>query len=88
MKRPYQGNKMKKFITILMMGALLFIAGCTSNTEYGECIGVAQEHNPDLKYEYDLTNIVIAIIFSETIIVPVIIIATDLKCPTGKASKQ
>lgn len=72
---------MKKFFALL---ALLAFSACTSKTEYGPCVGVLDEPDPALTYKADAGNIVLAIIFSETIIVPAIVIASELKCPVGQ----
>lgn len=73
---------MKKIITISMLIALL--SGCTTKTEYGECIGVLDDKKPELIYKLDTTNAVLGIVFVETIFVPVIVLANETQCPVGK----
>jgi hypothetical protein len=77
-----KGNSMKKILLIAL--AAMFLAGCTSHTEYGECIGVADDKDPALHYKIDVWNAVLAGIFFETIVVPVVVLATEISCPVGK----
>ena len=68
-----------KLIAILLVASAL--AGCTSKNEYGECIGAFDEKKPGVEYKLSAWNTVLAVIFSETIIVPVIVIANETRCP-------
>lgn len=64
--------------------ALLFsliLCGCTSSTTYGECVGITDDGMPDRVYKTSTWNVAMAIIFSELIIVPIVVVATELKCP-------
>ena len=64
----------------------LFIAGlpgCTGHTEYGECIGAFDDNDPHLVYAASGWNIFLAIVFSETILVPAIVVISEVKCPRG-----
>jgi hypothetical protein len=62
----------------------LTLSGCTSSTEYGECVGITDQKDPTLRYEYNAGNVIVAVAFSETIIIPVIVIFSNLKCPIAK----
>jgi hypothetical protein len=73
---------MKKIIAIAAIGFAL--AGCTSKTEYGECIGVLQDKKPDLEYKLSVWNTFLAVVFSETIVVPVVVVANEHSCPVAK----
>lgn len=73
---------MSKFLSLLL--ALSLFTGCTSSTDFGECIGILDKKLPGLKYEYDIGNIIVAMVFSETLIVPGIVIFKQLECPEGK----
>lgn len=64
---------------------VLFLAGCQSKTDFGSCIGINDKKNPKVEYRYSTQNIVIGIIFSETIIVPVVVVLDSLECPIGPA---
>lgn len=70
-----------------MIGILLaaLLAGCTTSTEFGECVGIADDdRDPGLVYKLSAWNIVLAVIFCETIVVPVIVIADEISCPVAK----
>lgn len=71
---------MKKFIAI----AALVLSGCTSVTNYGACVGVADEKNPDLVYKLDAGNIIVAVLFSELIAPPIIVLADETFCPVAR----
>ena len=70
---------MKKMILSTL--AALSLAGCTTQTEYGPCVGISDEKNPNLVYKIDVTNAVLGIVFIETIIVPIVILADETFCP-------
>lgn len=73
---------MKK--TALLLIAALLLTGCTARTEYGDCIGVADEQDPALVYKLDIWNIVVGILFVETIVVPAVVLANQTFCPVDK----
>lgn len=73
---------MKKII--LCAAIAIIAAGCTTKTEYGECIGVLQDKKPDLEYKLSGWNTFLAIVFSETIVVPIVVVADEFQCPVGK----
>lgn len=75
-------SRLKKIIPLLL--ATFLFTACTSSTKHGECIGALSTPDPTLRYEYDLGNIILAVIFSETIVVPLIVVFDDLKCPVGE----
>ena len=76
---------MKKFICGLMLAfTLLTVTGCTSSTAAGPCIGAFDDKDPTLNYKMNGWNVAMAIIFSETIIVPVLVVVDETLCPTGK----
>ena len=72
---------MKKLIAAL---ALIALAGCTSQTAYGTCIGAFDEGDPKLVYKTNVWNVAMGVIFFEFIIPPVIVIADETKCPVGR----
>lgn len=69
---------MKTTIAILM--ALALLAGCTSRNEYGECIGAFDDKKPGVDYKLSVWNTVMAVIFVETIVVPVVVVANQARC--------
>jgi hypothetical protein len=62
---------------------LLLLVGCTSNTQYGKCIGLNGQEDPKLEYEYSAFNIGVGLVFVETIIVPLVVAFDELKCPVS-----
>lgn len=75
---------MKNMILLVLLVFSLVMSGCDTRTQYGECIGVLEDPDPSLVYSYDYGNILIGAIFSETLVVPAIVIADCYKCPTSK----
>lgn len=73
---------MKKIIAICALTALF--SGCTSSTQYGECVGVLQDKKPDLEYKLSIWNTLLAVVFSETVVVPIVVVANEHSCPVGK----
>lgn len=68
----------------LLIVLLCLTTGCvTTKTEYGSCVGFADQKDPKLTYNYSGWNLFIAALLSETIIVPVFIAAKLLECPAG-----
>ena len=72
---------MKKILMIACMVALL--AGCTTRTQYGECVGIGDDKNPTLHYKADVWNVFLGIVFVETVIVPLVVVFDELECPVG-----
>ena len=74
---------MKNLLMTLVL-AMSFV-GCTSSTVHGPCIGLISqdERDPELHYKYSIVNIVLAVVFSETLVVPLIVILDNLECPVG-----
>lgn len=70
---------MKKLMIVALLAVML--SACTERTEFGECIGVNGPEVPELVYAYDAWNIAMGVIFSETIIVPIIVVLDGYKCP-------
>lgn len=78
---------MRRLLAVTALAAML--TGCTMDNEYGACKGFANESekDPNLKYEVKTMNIVLAVIFSETIFWPVLTGAFWVWCPTGPVKK-
>jgi hypothetical protein len=74
----------KKFSILLVL--MLTLSGCTNHTNYGKCVGVMDTEDPAKEYAVSYWNCFLGFIFSETIIVPAVVILTDLKCPVGDVS--
>lgn len=74
---------MKKVIALVVLATAL--SGCTSKNEFGNCIGAFDDKKPGVEYKLSTWNTVLAVIFSETIIVPVLVIANETRCPINDA---
>lgn len=72
---------MKKLAIVLM---ILSTSACTSKTQYGVCIGLNGDEQPNLKYQYSVWNIGMAMLFSSLILPPIFVALDEYKCPVGK----
>ena len=60
------------------------LAGCTTRTQYGECVGIDDaDRIPTLHYKVETWNIIWAVIFFETIVVPIVVALDATYCPVG-----
>jgi predicted small secreted protein len=73
---------MKKLIALVLL--VIMVAGCTFNTEHGSCIGIQEQENPKYRYQVPAWNVVAAVIFVETLFVPLVVLLSDFKCPMEK----
>ena len=71
------------FISLLPVLSYVGYSLHTKSNEYGECIGINEPEEINLNYEASKRNILISIIFIPSILVPSMIVANDLYCPTG-----
>ena len=86
---------MRIIIIILIIAALCGVGlhSCSSNdaidgvkySTYG-IINESEMKNPNIRYEISTLSVVLAVVFSETIIVPIYIIGWDLFEPVGKVN--
>lgn len=76
---------MKKFTVALMLCLFTFAAsGCRTSTDYGECIGVQDDKNPNLEYHVSVRNTVLGLLFIQAFMIPTAIwLFADFQCPTG-----
>ena len=61
----------------------IVLSGCTSHTEFGPCIGIGEEKNPNLVYKVSAQNLVVGIVFFQLIAPPVIVAIDEFYCPVG-----
>ena len=76
---------MKKVIALVAIAAAL--SGCTSKNEFGNCIGAFDDKKAGVEYRLSVWNTVLAVVFSETIIVPVLVVANETRCPISAPAK-
>lgn len=73
---------MKKFIMLALLTVML--SACTEVTEFGDCIGIGSKtEDPELIYEYNALNIAVGVILAETVIVPIVVLLDQIKCPVA-----
>ncbi len=70
---------MKKALAGMLVA--LFVSGCTTENSKGECVGILDHKAPGTKYEFSVWNVVLGLVFSETIIVPIYVVGKALECP-------
>ncbi len=70
----------KKFLVFSLMLCFL-VSGCTTSTRCGECVGLNGTEKVGVVYKYNALNIALAIIFFETVFVPVVVALDCVKCP-------
>ena len=68
------------FIAIMVMAVQSVY---TSETPYGDCLGLGETQTDSLVYEVPTGNVIVGIILVETVIVPAYIVLKDLYCPVG-----
>ncbi len=67
-----------KLFTALLVTLLL---ACESSTSFGPCIGISEPEDFNLLYRTSTRNVVL---FFETVVVPVVVLSSQTKCPVGK----
>lgn len=72
---------MTKLLSLLL---LIGLTGCQGSTEYGKCIGLGEEEKPNLEYRASTRNIILSVLFIETIFVPVVVALNEVYCPVGE----
>lgn len=79
---------MKNYIVGSMLCLSLLVGGCKSETDYGPCVGMRTDvrKNPNLLYDFSIRNIVVGFLFSESVIIPILVVTDYLECPIGRIS--
>lgn len=72
---------MKKIIAAIFI--VVVLAGCTSATSFGPCVGAFDDKDPKLIYKVDVWNIILGVFFFEIIAPPILVIANETFCPVG-----
>ena len=76
-------KEMKKLTVVILLVCMLF-AGCTSSTEFGQCIGAFDEKLPGLHYKISAWNVGVALLTFGLIVPPVFVLVDQTWCPVGK----
>ena len=69
---------------LLSVLIVIFFSGCTSKTEFGDCVGIGDDKDPALVYKLNATNLVLAIVGWELIAPPIIVAVDETFCPVAK----
>ncbi len=72
----------------LFLVALLLLSSCDSVTQFGPCIGIADDKDPNLIYKLSGWNVAMGIIFIETVFVPIIVLVDNTFCQVGRKDLQ
>lgn len=64
---------------LILAAALL--SACTSSNAGGKCIGVLDKEQPGVEYRLATRNVVVGVVFVETLIVPAVVVFDEIKCP-------
>lgn len=75
---------MKHTRIIVLILSLALLAGCTSRTEFGDCIGIADDKDPKLVYKVSAWNLFWAFVGFELILPPILVLANETSCPVGR----
>jgi len=67
---------------------MLAVAGCTSKTEFGDCIGAFDDKDPTLTYKMSANNLFWAVIGSSLIVPPILVVVNETFCPVGIKVKK
>lgn len=76
---------MRRLTCLLLLLAFSLFA-CEEATQYGPCIGANDQRSPDFYYKLSTNNVVMAIIFVETVYVPIVVVLDELYCPVARRS--
>ncbi len=72
---------MKKLLAASLICAML--VGCHQGNSKGQCVGLMDKENRAVNVQYDISlwNVFMAVLFSETIVVPIVVVGYMLECP-------
>jgi hypothetical protein len=68
---------------LLVLVALVLLSGCTNHTEFGTCVGLADDKDPKLVYKVSEMNLFWAIVGFEFILPPIFVAVDETFCPVG-----
>jgi hypothetical protein len=72
---------MKKLLASLLVCGML-VSGCTQRNSKGSCVGLMDKDTKGAgEYEVSFWNAFLAVIFVETVIVPIVVVGYMLECP-------
>lgn len=68
---------------IIFLIFAILLTGCASHTEYGPCVGIADDKNPNLVYKVSAQNLIVGILFFQLIAPPIFVVVDEFYCPVG-----
>ncbi len=71
----------KTFIILLMITLTFSLSGCVYRNSCGECIGLADKEKEGIEYTIRPINLIVGVLFFETVVVPAVVLLCCLKCP-------
>lgn len=74
---------MKKSVLLAAIVALA-LAGCETETRFGQCVGITDDKDPTLVYRLSARNVILGIVGFEMIFPPVLVLASETYCPVAK----
>lgn len=74
--------------TAFILIAAAALAGCTTRTEYGACVGAFDEKDPALVYKVSGWNLAMAIFGFELIAPPILVVVDSTFCPVARKEPQ
>jgi len=77
---------MKPLVVLLVV--LLWCLGCRSSTAYGPCIGLNQQPDTALTYEYSARNIFWGLAGAELIYPPIKVLLDENRCPVSRHTRR
>lgn len=80
---------MKKLWMVAILMFCFTVSGCRTRTDYGQCKGLVtqSEKDPKLKYEVSTRNVVLSVIFSATLLWPIVTASFWIWCPVERAQE-
>ena len=63
---------------------VLALAGCTTENEFGKCVGVGEDKDPRLIYKVSGWNVFLGIVGFELIYPPISVLVDSTFCPVGR----
>jgi hypothetical protein len=84
-----------KLKNILLLGSLLILAACESSRTLSdgkshECVGAFEDEarEPTIRYKASTQNILVAVVFSEMLVPPAVVILSETYCPVSIAPRD
>ncbi len=83
-------KQLTRYVGLIASASLLTagLGGCTSETEFGKCVGLGEDQRPELIYKVSKWNVFLAVIGFELIAPPIYVVVNQTFCPVGKRKDQ